>query len=217
MRASTRAPFATVTSWWKIRPVTSAELSNVTLRANMRPVRRPQICTSLATTSPSKYPLEPRTRRSAQTRPKTLPWMCKSPSVSRKPSAVSASPRCDAGNSVFPGSRGVVLNARRGGAVIKKTCRFLCHPRSNNGRIRNVSQGDCGCRTGSRSEMELTASGGDVNAANSSAGPISSQVWPSRPIPGDARLTLPLAGCPVRLELFYQSLRGPTGFEQSRR
>ena len=120
MRASTRAPFATVTSWWKIRPVTSAELSNVTLRANMRPVRRPQICTSLATTSPSKYPLEPRTRRSAQTRPKTLPWMCKSPSVSRKPSAVSASPRCDAGNSVFPGSRGVVLNARRGGAVIKK-------------------------------------------------------------------------------------------------
>ena len=34
-------------------PLTSAELSSVTLGANMRPTRRPSMCTSLATTSPS--------------------------------------------------------------------------------------------------------------------------------------------------------------------
>jgi hypothetical protein len=115
--------------------------------------------------------------------------MCKSPSVSRKPSAVSASPRCDAGNSALPGSRGAILKARRGGAVIKRpvgSCTSPVRIMAASAMSRKVI---AGYGTGSRSEMELTASGGDVNAANSS-GPYKFPGQPLALFREDAGLTL---------------------------
>src|SRR5712672_3324981 len=86
--------------------------------------------------------------------------MCRSPSVSRKPSAVSAFPRCDAGNSALLGSRGVALKARRGGEVMQKGPSVFRPPPSrqeDTGCIRDVLQGDCGYRTRLRAELKSTA------------------------------------------------------------